>query len=62
LRGETSAAGWAAARDAGIGVVIDLRNADEVVTGALPAATLSDAGVSGADIDALRGRLAMTAP
>lgn len=35
-----TAAGWEAARDAGIGVVIDLRNADEVEPGSLPAPTL----------------------
>ena len=35
-----TANGWEAARAAGIGVVIDLRNADEVVLGSLPAATL----------------------
>jgi protein-tyrosine phosphatase len=35
-----TAAGWEAARSAGIRVVIDLRNADEVVPGSLPAATL----------------------
>jgi protein-tyrosine phosphatase len=35
-----TAAGWEAARDAGICVVIDLRNADEVEPGSLPAATL----------------------
>ncbi len=35
-----TAAGWEAARSAGICVVIDLRNADEVVPGSLPAATL----------------------
>jgi hypothetical protein len=33
-----TAAGWAAARDAGIRVVIDLRNPDEVAPGSLPAA------------------------
>ena len=35
-----TAAGWKAAHDAGIRVVIDLRNADEVEPGSLPAATL----------------------
>jgi protein-tyrosine phosphatase len=35
-----TAAGWEAASSAGIGVVIDLRNADEVVIGSLPASTL----------------------
>jgi hypothetical protein len=35
-----TAAGWAAALDAGIRVVIDLRNPDEVEPGSLPAATL----------------------
>lgn len=35
-----TADGWEAARDAGIRVVIDLRNADEVEPGSLPAATL----------------------
>jgi protein-tyrosine phosphatase len=35
-----TAAGWEAARDAGLRVVIDLRNADEVEPGSLPAATL----------------------
>jgi len=35
-----TAAGWAAAHDAGICVVIDLRNADEVEPGSVPAATL----------------------
>ena len=35
-----TAAGWEAARGAGIRVVIDLRNDDEVVPGLLPAATL----------------------
>lgn len=35
-----TAAGWEAARGAGIRVVIDLRNTDEVEPGSLPAATL----------------------
>lgn len=35
-----TAAGWEAARDAGIRVVIDLRNPDEVEPGSLPMATL----------------------
>jgi len=35
-----TAAGWEAARDAGIRVVIDLRNADEVEPGSRPVATL----------------------
>jgi protein-tyrosine phosphatase len=35
-----TAAGWEAARDAGIRVVIDLRNPDEVEPGSLPTATL----------------------
>jgi len=35
-----TAAGWKAAHEAGIRVVIDLRNADEVEPGSLPAATL----------------------
>jgi protein-tyrosine phosphatase len=35
-----TAAGWEEARDAGIRVVIDLRNTDEVEPGSLPAATL----------------------
>jgi protein-tyrosine phosphatase len=35
-----SASGWEQARDAGIRVVIDLRNPDEVEPGSLPAATL----------------------
>ena len=36
-----TAAGWKAARDAGVRVVIDLRNPDEVAPGTLPAATLA---------------------
>jgi hypothetical protein len=36
-----TAAGWKAARDAGVRVVIDLRNPDEVEPGAFPAATLA---------------------
>lgn len=35
-----TAAGWEAARDAGVRVVIDLRNPDEVEPGSLPTATL----------------------
>jgi protein-tyrosine phosphatase len=35
-----TAAGWQAARDAGIRVVIDLRNPDEVTPGSAPAVTL----------------------
>jgi protein-tyrosine phosphatase len=35
-----TAAGWEAARDAGIRVVVDLRNPDEVAPGSLPTATL----------------------
>jgi protein-tyrosine phosphatase len=36
-----TAAGWEAARDAGIRVVVDLRNPDEVEPGSLPTATLA---------------------
>ena len=45
-----TAAGWEAARGAGIRVVIDLRNPDEVEPGSLPAATLG-AGTFAVPVD-----------
>ena len=51
-----TAAGWEAARGAGIRVVIDLRNDDEVVPGLLPAATLGAGTFAVPAAQATRGR------
>jgi len=51
-----TAAGWEAAREAGIRAVVDLRNADEVAPGSVPVATLGAGtfAVPGAEASAAR--------